>query len=169
MSDWNRCNNVRWPCCYNFLEIVNTQAWTHAQIHIHAQIPAYVQLPTLFQPRVLLQPSAHLHHNQAPGPAKIPVDPPVLAETLILTCRPHITSVDRNEVATFYPFGPAHPGNRKLAILEGLFPITSFHFICYPFFSPIPISTPLTLTIPVCLTLGHIILLVQTIIHPWSL
>ena len=64
---------------------VNTQAWTHAQIHIHTQIPAYVQLPALFQPCVPSQPSAHLCHNQAPGPAKIPIDPPVSAETLILT------------------------------------------------------------------------------------
>ena len=64
----------------------------------------------------------------------------------------------------FYPFSPAHPGDRKLTILEGSFPITSFHFICYPFFSPVPVSTPLTLTIPVCLTLGHVILPVQTII-----
>ena len=86
-------------------EAVNTQVRTHAQIHIHTQIPAYVQLPALFQPCVLLQPSAHLHHNQAPSPAKIPIDPLVLAKTLILTCRPCITSVDTVTHKTELMFG----------------------------------------------------------------
>ena len=88
---------------------VNTQAQTHAQIHIHTQIPAYVQLPTLFQPCVPSQPSTHLHHNQAPSLAKIPIDPPVLAKTLILTHRSCTTSVDGNEAAAFYPLQPCAP------------------------------------------------------------
>ena len=82
---------------------VNTQAQTLAQIHIHTQIPAYVQLPALFQPHVPLQQSAHLCCNQAPGPATISVNPPVLAETLIIPHRLCIISVDGNEVAMFYP------------------------------------------------------------------
>ena len=64
---------------------VNTQTQTHTQIHIYAQIPAYVQLPTLFQPHVPSQSSTHLHHNQAPCPATILVNPPSSAETLIIT------------------------------------------------------------------------------------
>ena len=76
---------------------VNTQTQTHTQI------PAYVQLPTLFQPCVLSQPSTHLCHNQAPCPATISVDPPVLAETLIITHRLCIISVGGNEAAVFYP------------------------------------------------------------------
>ena len=67
------------------LLFVNTQAQIHSQIHIHTQIPAYVQLPTLFQPHVPSQPSAHLHHNQVPGPATISVDLLGSSETLILT------------------------------------------------------------------------------------
>ena len=88
--------------CHLPLPSINTQARTHTQIHIHAQIPAYVQLPTLFQPRVLSQPSAHLHCNQAPYSGMISVDPPFLAETLIITRRPCIISEDSNEAAAFY-------------------------------------------------------------------
>ena len=72
---------------YMCMHIVNTQAQTHAQIHIHTQIPASVQLPTLFQPRVPSLPSTHLHRNQAPGPATISINPPVSAETLIVRYR----------------------------------------------------------------------------------
>ena len=111
---------------------VNTQAQIHAQIHTYTQIPAYVQLPTLFQPRVPSQPSVHLCCNQAPGPAMISIDPLVSAKTLIIARRLCIISVDSNEVATFYPFGPMHPGNWKPAILEGLFSITSSHLFLTP-------------------------------------
>ena len=45
-----------------------------------------------------------IRHNQAPCPATISVDPPVSAETLIITHRLCIISVGGNEVAAFYPF-----------------------------------------------------------------
>ena len=76
----------------------------NAQTQIHTQIPAYVQLPALFQPHVPSQPSAHLHCNQAPGPATISINPPVLAETLVITHRLCIIYIGSNEVAAFYPF-----------------------------------------------------------------
>ena len=92
---------------------VNTQTWTHAQIHIHAQIPAYVQLPALFQPCVLLQPSTHLCRNQAPCPAMISVNPLCLAEMLIITCRPCILSKDSNKAAMFYILAPCTLATRS--------------------------------------------------------
>ena len=82
---------------------VNTQAQTHAQIHIYAQIPAYVQLPALFQPHVPLQSSAHLRRNQVLCLAMISANPPSSAETLIMTHRPCIISKGSNEAAVFYP------------------------------------------------------------------
>ena len=103
------------------------------------------------------QPSPHLCHNQAPDLAKILIDPLVSAETPILTHRLCTTSIDGNKAATFYPFNPVHLGDQKLTISDRSFPIISFHFICYPLFSPVPVSTPLTLTIPICVTLGHVI------------
>ena len=84
---------------------VNTQTWTHAQIHIHTQIPAYVQLPTLFQPHALLQPSTHLHCDQAPCPAKISTGHPFSAEAPLIIRRPSIISADGNGVATIDHLG----------------------------------------------------------------
>ena len=48
--------------------------------------------------------------------------------------------------------------------LEILIPTQSASFSLHPFSSPVPVSTSL---IPVYLTLGHVIFLFRTIIHPW--
>ena len=144
---------------------VNTQAQTHAKIHIHAQIPAYVQLPTLFQPHVPLQPRSHLHCNKVPGPATISVDLPVSAKALIITRRLCIISVDGNEAAVFYLLA-LHTLATRSQPSRKVNPPSSVSTCFLPLLSSVPVSTPLTLTIPMYLTLGHVTLPGQIIIHP---
>ena len=57
-----------------------------------------------------------------------------------------------------------HPGDQKLTISEGLFSIASFHLFLTPSSHLSLFNTP-DLHHPHYLTLGHMILLVQTIIH----
>ena len=146
---------------------VNTQVWTYAQIPIHAQIPAYVQLPALFQPCVLLQPSAHLHHSQAPHPAMISIAP-MLGWNANYFHKPSNSSEGGNEAATFNLSAPGILMTRSQVYWEGCSPSTLPHSIIIFSTNPFLFQHPWPSPSPFYLTLGHVIFLVQTIIHPWS-
>ena len=89
-----------------WLPFVNAQVQTHAQIHIHAQITASAQIPALFKPHVPLQPSTLLHHNQAPCPAMIPIDLPVLAKVSLTTQTLCVISANSNKMVVFHSLVP---------------------------------------------------------------
>ena len=111
------------------------------------------------------QPSTHLHRNQVPCPAMISVDPPVLAETLIITHRLCIISGGGNEAAAFYPFGL-----RTLATGSQLYWKDHSPSSVPLYFSSLLLTCPCFNTPdphhPVYLTLGHVIFPVRIIIHP---